>query len=104
VTCAVNARVSDSWLLPILRDLLPEKSLELLECNTETSYWKTSVAEALVTDDEILGAVSARARVGIASDLLVSSEALEKVPLPGRPAQDMIYRDQSFTSDPSGSQ
>jgi type II secretory ATPase GspE/PulE/Tfp pilus assembly ATPase PilB-like protein/8-oxo-dGTP pyrophosphatase MutT (NUDIX family) len=60
--------------------LLPEKSLELLESKTEVSYWKTAVDEALVTDDDILGAVSARARVGIASDLLVSSEAREKVP------------------------
>ena len=80
MTSAVNAPVSDSWLLPILRALLPEKSLELLESKTELSYWKTSVDEALLTDDDILDAVSARARVGIASDLLVSSEALEKVP------------------------
>jgi type II secretory ATPase GspE/PulE/Tfp pilus assembly ATPase PilB-like protein/8-oxo-dGTP pyrophosphatase MutT (NUDIX family) len=79
VTCAVNAPVNDNWLLPILRDLLPEKSLELLESKTELSYWKTAVDEALLTDDDILGAVSARSRVGIASDLLVSSEAREKV-------------------------
>jgi type II secretory ATPase GspE/PulE/Tfp pilus assembly ATPase PilB-like protein/8-oxo-dGTP pyrophosphatase MutT (NUDIX family) len=79
VTSAVNARVGDCWLLPILRELLPEGSLELLESRTDASYWKTAVDEALLTDDDILGALSARARVGIASDLLVSSEAREKV-------------------------
>jgi type II secretory ATPase GspE/PulE/Tfp pilus assembly ATPase PilB-like protein/8-oxo-dGTP pyrophosphatase MutT (NUDIX family) len=79
VTSAVNAPVCDRWLLPILRDLLPETSVELLESKTDASYWKTAVDEALLTDDDIIGAVSARARVGIASDLLVSSEARDKV-------------------------
>ena len=79
MTCAVNAPVTDCWLLPILRELLPRGSLELLESKTDASYWKTAVEEALLTDDDILSAVSARARVGIASDLLVSSEAREKV-------------------------
>jgi hypothetical protein len=79
VTRAVNAPVTDSWLLPILRELLPRGSLESLESKTDGSYWKTAVEEALVTDDDILSAVSARARVGIASDLLVSSEARDKV-------------------------
>jgi type II secretory ATPase GspE/PulE/Tfp pilus assembly ATPase PilB-like protein len=50
-----------------------------LESKTKVSYWKTAVDEAFLTDDDVLGAVSARARVGIASDLLVSSEAREKV-------------------------
>jgi type II secretory ATPase GspE/PulE/Tfp pilus assembly ATPase PilB-like protein/8-oxo-dGTP pyrophosphatase MutT (NUDIX family) len=79
VTSAVNAPGSDAWLLPILRELLPETSIELLESRTEANYWKTAVDEALLTDDDILAAVSARARVGIASDLLVSSEACDKV-------------------------
>lgn len=71
--------MSDRWLLPILRELLPGTSLELLESRTEASYWKTAVDEALLTNDDILAALSARARVGIASDLLVSSEARDKV-------------------------
>ena len=79
MTCAVNAPVSDIWLLPILRGLLPGTSLELLESRVGASYWKTAVDEALLTDDDILRAVSVRARVGIASDLLVSSEARDKV-------------------------
>jgi type II secretory ATPase GspE/PulE/Tfp pilus assembly ATPase PilB-like protein/8-oxo-dGTP pyrophosphatase MutT (NUDIX family) len=79
VTSAVNAPVSDRWLLPVLRGLLPEKSLELLESKTDASYWKAAVEEGLLTDDDILGAVSARACIPIASDLLVSSEARDKV-------------------------
>ncbi|MEA2763760.1 MAG: ral secretion pathway protein [Gemmatimonadaceae bacterium] len=79
MTSAVNASVSDRWLLPILRELLPESSVGLLESRADGSYWKTAVDEALLTDDDILGAVAARAGVGIASDLLVSSEARDKV-------------------------
>lgn len=82
MTCVVNAPASESWLLSILRELLPKSSVELLVSKTEWSYWMTAVEEALLTDDDILGAVSARARVGIASDLLVSSEAREKVSEP----------------------
>ncbi len=79
MTSAVNPSVSDRWLLPILRELLTEASIELLESKLEGSYWKTAVDNAHLTDDDILAAVSARARVGIASDLLVSSEARDKV-------------------------
>ncbi|MDQ6872231.1 MAG: hypothetical protein M3037_09525, partial [Gemmatimonadota bacterium] len=79
MTTAVNARVSDAWLLPILRELLPEQALQSLESKADASYWQTAVDEALLTDDDILSAISARARVGIASDLLVSSEARDKV-------------------------
>jgi type II secretory ATPase GspE/PulE/Tfp pilus assembly ATPase PilB-like protein/8-oxo-dGTP pyrophosphatase MutT (NUDIX family) len=79
VTCAVDTRVSDSWLLPILRELLPKQSLELVESRVSGSYWETSVGEALLTDDDILKAVSERARIGIANSLLVSSQARDKV-------------------------
>lgn len=79
MTSAVKAHIKESWLLPILGELLPGTSLQLLESRAGVSYWKTAVEEALLTDDDILGAVSVRARVGIASDLLVSSEARDKV-------------------------
>ena len=61
MTSAVNAPVCDKWLLPILRDLLPERSVELLESKADASYWKTAIDEALLTDDDIIGAVSTRA-------------------------------------------
>jgi type II secretory ATPase GspE/PulE/Tfp pilus assembly ATPase PilB-like protein/8-oxo-dGTP pyrophosphatase MutT (NUDIX family) len=52
----------------------------LLESRLDTSYWQTAVTEGLLTDDDIVGAVSSHTRVPIASDLLVSSSALDKVP------------------------
>ena len=79
VTCAVNTPVSDSWLLPILRELLPKTSLDLLEARVDGSYWQTAVSEALLTDDAILDAVSARAQIEIARNLLVSSQARDRV-------------------------
>jgi len=79
VTCAVNTQVSDSWLLPILRELLPKTSLDLLEARVDGSYWRTAVSEALLTDDAILNAVSARARIELARNLLVSTQARDRV-------------------------
>src|SRR5688572_13017650 len=44
------------------------------------SYWGAAVDKALVTDEEVLEALSRRTRFRIATDLLVSSEARDKVP------------------------
>lgn len=76
---AVKSLVSDSWLLPFLRELLPKTALELLESRLSESYWQTALTEALLRDEEILEALSLRTHVGVASDLLVSSSALEMV-------------------------
>ena len=76
---AVKSLVSDSWLLPLLRELLPKTALELLESRLSESYWRTAVTEALLRDEEILEALSLRTHVGVASDLLVSSSAREMV-------------------------
>ncbi|MEO8910435.1 MAG: ATPase, T2SS/T4P/T4SS family [Gemmatimonadaceae bacterium] len=72
--------MNDRWLIPILREILPPASLDILESRPDdVSYWKSAVAAALLTDDAILEAVSKAARVEIASDLLVSSEAHDLV-------------------------
>lgn len=44
------------------------------------SYWETAVREALVSDDDIVQAVSARTGVDLATALLVSAEARKTVP------------------------
>ena len=75
-----DSTASDSWLVPVLTDLLPEASLQALEPAEGVSYWQTAVERALLTDDELLRALSARTRVRIANDLLVSSQARDKVP------------------------
>jgi type II secretory ATPase GspE/PulE/Tfp pilus assembly ATPase PilB-like protein/8-oxo-dGTP pyrophosphatase MutT (NUDIX family) len=79
VTSVVSPGVTDSWLVPILREILPKAALETLESKVSASYWRTAVDEALVTDQEMLEALSSRTRVRIANDLLVSSQAREKV-------------------------
>ena len=79
MTTSVNLLPNDMWLLLILRELMPTTALESIESRVGVSYWRAVVDEALLTDDEILEALSKRARVGIANGLLVSSQAREKV-------------------------
>ena len=77
---SLDSATTDSWLVPLLTDLLPPSSLKELEAAADESYWRTAVDKALLTDDELLEAIASRARVRVATDLLVSSPALEKVP------------------------
>ncbi|HXI99019.1 MAG TPA: GspE/PulE family protein, partial [Gemmatimonadaceae bacterium] len=79
MTSALNVLPNDNWLLPTLREMLPSTSLATVESKVGDSYWRAAVDEGLTTDDEILEALSARARVGIANGLLVSSDARDKV-------------------------
>ncbi len=79
VTCLVNPQAKDPWLLPILKELLSTSSLQLLQARTETSYWQTALEASLLTDEEILAALSLRTGFGIATGLLVSSQARDKV-------------------------
>jgi len=80
VTITDNVLPNDRWLLPLLRELLPATSVDSIESKIGVSHWRAAVDEGLITDDEILVALSERARVGIAKGLLVSSQAREKVP------------------------
>ena len=79
MTSVVDSAPADSWLLPILTELLPRPSLEVLETAAPASYWRAAVDKGLVTDDEMLRALSARTHIRIATDLLVSSQARDKV-------------------------
>ena len=79
MTSVVDPLANDRWLVPILSDILPEGSLRALEPSVGESYWRAAVDKALVTDDQLLEALSTRARVRIAADLLVSSQARDKV-------------------------
>ena len=79
MTNSIDVLPNDSWLLPILRELLPTTSLESIESKVAISYWRAAVDEALLTDDQILDALSVRTRVGIANGLLVSARARDMV-------------------------
>lgn len=50
-----------------------------LEGRVDGSYWRTAVGEGLVTEEQLLDAISKRTRTRVASDLLVSSVARELV-------------------------
>ncbi len=71
---------SDAWLLPTLRELASESSIRDLEAKDAPSYWAAVTAAGIVSDDEILAALSARTHIRIANGLLVSSLARDKVP------------------------
>ncbi len=79
VTSGVDVLPNDRWLLPTLRELLPTTSLESIESKVGVSYWRTAVDESLLTDDQILEALSVRARVSIANGLVVSSQARDRI-------------------------
>jgi type II secretory ATPase GspE/PulE/Tfp pilus assembly ATPase PilB-like protein len=66
--------------VPILTEILPQSSVDALESAASGSYWRAVVDKALLTDEEVLRAISSRTRVRIATDLLVSSQARDKVP------------------------
>jgi type II secretory ATPase GspE/PulE/Tfp pilus assembly ATPase PilB-like protein/8-oxo-dGTP pyrophosphatase MutT (NUDIX family) len=69
----------DRWLVPILTEILPPGALRALEPAAGASYWQAAVDKALLTDDQLLEALSSRTRVRVANDLLVSSQARDKV-------------------------
>lgn len=60
--------------------MLPSASLDSIESKVRDSYWRAAVDERLTTDDDLLEALSARTRVGLANGLVVSSQARDKVP------------------------
>ena len=71
---------ADKWLVPILMDILPKSSLDALECAIGVSYWRAAVDKGLLSNEEVLEALSRRTRFRIAADLLVSTQARDKVP------------------------
>ena len=77
---AVLEPPTDQWLLPVLRDILPQSAIEQVESTVAVSYWRAIVESGLATDEDLLAALSARTHFRIATDLLVSTEACERVP------------------------
>src|SRR5437773_4298071 len=79
MTSVVEPVATDRWLLPILKELLPEPSLRALELAEGAGYWRAAVDKHLLTDDDLLEALSARTHFRIAADLVVSSQACDRV-------------------------
>ena len=70
----------DRWLLPILREILPEDSFTALELRATSSYWEAAINAGGLTDDQLLAAIARRTRLRVANGLVVTSQAKERVP------------------------
>ena len=75
-----HSAVRDRWLLPLLTDLLPQATVDDLESSVEDSYWRAVVDRNLLTDEQLLAALSTRTHFRIAGALVVSAAAREAVP------------------------
>jgi type II secretory ATPase GspE/PulE/Tfp pilus assembly ATPase PilB-like protein/8-oxo-dGTP pyrophosphatase MutT (NUDIX family) len=80
MTSLVEPTATDPWLLPILREILPENATDQLAPTADGSYWRAVVEAGLVSDENLLQLLSARTHFRIAIDLLVSSDACDTVP------------------------
>lgn len=72
--------VRDDWLLPTFQTLLDVEQLTVLREGAHDSLWEAAVRRGLLTDDDILAALSARFRMPIADLMSVSPEAKDLVP------------------------
>jgi type II secretory ATPase GspE/PulE/Tfp pilus assembly ATPase PilB-like protein/8-oxo-dGTP pyrophosphatase MutT (NUDIX family) len=79
VSHPLKSSPSDAWLLPTLRELLPQPSIESLQSAESPSLWESATASGLLKEDDILDALSVRSRTSLAGELVVSSEARDKV-------------------------
>src|SRR6267143_4947341 len=70
---------ADAWLLPTLRALLPEASVQSLQSTEASTLWESATSSGLVREDELLEALSAHSRTSLANGLVVSSEARDAV-------------------------
>ena len=72
--------VYDAWILPALRELLPDISLDAWAGTVSDSYWSAAVRERLVTDEQILRVLGRRTRLPVADVLCPSPQACEQIP------------------------
>lgn len=72
----------DEWILPILGEILSPASIAAAkrEIGDDASIWNSAIRLGLISDDELLDAVSHQSRVNIATSLDVTPEAKKAVP------------------------
>jgi type II secretory ATPase GspE/PulE/Tfp pilus assembly ATPase PilB-like protein/8-oxo-dGTP pyrophosphatase MutT (NUDIX family) len=71
---------ADTWLRPVLVQLLSAADLAAIDAAVSTSYWEAATRLSALTDDDIVSAASERLRLPAATRLLTSSQARERVP------------------------
>ena len=72
--------VSDSWLAPILREILPENDFAAMESRLTSSYWESALRTGGITDEQLLAAIAKRTHLRVAHGLVVTTQAKERVP------------------------
>ncbi len=72
--------IRDEWLLPTLEGLLPPERIAALKAEAKDSYWETAVRRGLITEPQLLEALSKRFRMRIANLASVTQAARELVP------------------------
>ena len=80
MTAAIQLEPHDRWLLPLLSELLPKAALESVTSEAGESYWRTVVEKELLSDEQLLEALASRTRFRLATDLVVSAQARDRVP------------------------
>lgn len=73
--------VSDHWLIPILKGLVPTKQFDAFIHTHPENVWQSAVQAGLVSDEQILHAVAQRAHMSIAErDLATTQQAHQSIP------------------------
>jgi type II secretory ATPase GspE/PulE/Tfp pilus assembly ATPase PilB-like protein/8-oxo-dGTP pyrophosphatase MutT (NUDIX family) len=70
----------EEWLTPILRKLLPESAIERLRQSVEHSIWTAATSSGLISDDDLLDALSAYSETPVARSLVMSAAAGDSIP------------------------
>src|SRR5262245_30180000 len=73
------ARARDTWLLPVLRELLTDDQLAELEKGSVEHLWSTVVARGWIADDALLRAAAKSFRLRVADLTPVRVHALSLV-------------------------
>ncbi len=72
--------VTDRWLVPILREILPEADYAAMESRVTSSYWGAALHAGAITEEQLLAAIARRTHLRVAHGLVVTSQAKERVP------------------------
>ncbi len=72
--------IRDEWLLPTLEGLIAPEGVATLRAEAKDSYWETAVRRKLISEEQLLEALSARFRMRIANVMSVTQAARELVP------------------------
>ncbi|HXC25991.1 MAG TPA: ATPase, T2SS/T4P/T4SS family, partial [Gemmatimonadaceae bacterium] len=72
--------ILDAWVLPALRELLPDMAVDAWAGTVSDSYWSAAVRGRLVTDEQILRVLGRRTRLRVAEVLAPNPQACEQIP------------------------